>query len=263
LIADGNGNLFGETLNGGSYNGSLCSFSGCGTVFELKTDGTKITLYTFQGGSDGAFPNDGLMADKNGNLYGTAEFGGDLACGGIGGGDGCGVVFEVAPDGTETVLYAFQGGADGGQPRSALVSDAAGNFYGTTDAGGNTQCLAPAGCGVVFKLAPDGTESALHAFQGRSDGDSPFAGVVLDKSGNLYGTTYFGGTGSCNDHHAGCGTVFKVTPGGKETVLVSFGRHKHGMFPAASLLLKKGVLYGTTSAGGGEQRDGVVFKVKE
>jgi len=168
---------------------------------------------------------------------------------------------QSTPDGTETVLYAFQGGSDGAQPRSALVSDAAGNFYGTSDVGGNTQsCAAPDGCGVVFKLAPDGTETALYAFEGGSDGNLPFAGVIRDKSGNLYGTTYEGGSTAC--HGAGCGTVFKLAPDGTETVLYAFDKRNKGRNPAAALLLKSGILYGT-AVEGGTDNDGVVFSVKK
>ena len=121
------------------------------------------------------------------------------------------------------------------------------------------QRLAPDGCGTVFKLAPDGTETVLYAFQGGSDGSIPVAGLIMDKAGNLYGTTYFGGGSHCRG--AGCGTIFKLAPDGTETILYAF-RRAHGANPTAALLLKNGVLYGTATAGG-TNNDGVVFSVKK
>ena len=262
LIFDSKGNLFGMTGGGGDFNGICSNVNiGCGTVFELKPDGTIATLYTFQGGADGAVPYAGLSADKNGNLYGTTAAGGNLQqCSGY----GCGVVFKVAPDGSESVLYTFQGGADGGVPESTLIADSAGNLYGTTTTGGNVQsCRQPDGCGTVFKVAPDGTETVLYAFKGGVDGDTPYAGVTMDKAGNLYGTTYFGGGSGCRQTgHFGCGTVFKLAPNGKETVLDAFSKRHLGHDPSTGLLLgKRGTLYGTT-LNGGRDNNGIVFELK-
>jgi uncharacterized repeat protein (TIGR03803 family) len=164
-----------------------------GTVYELAPDGTETVLYTFTGGSDGSHPAGGLIMDKNGSLYGTTETGGS---------SGWGVVFKVAPDGAETVLYNFKGGDDGGAPESSLIEDGAGNFYGTTTEGGGTNC-AGFGCGTVFKLAPDGTETLLHAFTGGSDGSYPFAPLIADKNGHLFGT-------STGDLGNGTGAVFEL-----------------------------------------------------
>jgi uncharacterized repeat protein (TIGR03803 family) len=164
----------------------------------------ETVLYQFTGGEDGAFPFAGVVRDWGRNLYGTTEGGGGTGCGG----SGCGTVFKVDTTGKETVLYAFTGGPDGGLPLGGLVRDGAGNLYGTTYSGGNaTECTG--GCGVVFKLDTTGTETVLHTFTGGADGSNPAASLLLDSSGNLYGTAYQGGTG-CNG--SGCGVVFKITP---------------------------------------------------
>jgi uncharacterized repeat protein (TIGR03803 family) len=250
LARDKKGNLFGATEAGGDMAG--CGGAGCGVVFEVTPEGRESVLYAFQGGSDGAFPEGGVIADDAGNLYGTTRQGGIFAC--INGSSGCGVVFKVTPDGTETVLYAFQNGVDGNVPAPGLIADGSGNFYGATSGGGTGNQ------GTVFQVSSGGTETVLHSFQGGSDGGDPEAGVILDKSGNLYGTTYYGGSAHC--HREGCGTVFKLAPDGTETVLYAlYG--KHGVQPTASLLLgKHGLLYGTASAGGTDN-NGVVFSVKE
>jgi len=251
LTKDGSGNLYGATAFGGNM--ADCGGGGCGTVFKIDSSGHESVLYAFTGGSDGSEPSGGVIGDGKGNLYGETIVGG-INCGDAP--SGCGVVFKLAPDGTETVLYTFQGGRDGAIPDGSLLMDIAGNLYGTTTAGGG----APCNCGTVFRLAPDGTETVLHAFQDGSDGGAPFAGVIADKAGNLYGTTYAGGNTRC--HGAGCGTVFKLTPDGTETVLYAFEKLRYGQEPNASLLAgKDGLLYGTATAGGGKN-DGVVFSVK-
>jgi uncharacterized repeat protein (TIGR03803 family) len=136
LVRDASGNLFGITESGGA--------SGQGVVFKLDPSGKETVLYTFTGGADGGVPTAGLTRDASGNLYGTTLVGGTF---------GVGVVFKVSPTGTETVLYTFTGGADGGFPFGAvLLRDSSGNLYGTTGEGGSTAC--PFGCGVVFKLTP-------------------------------------------------------------------------------------------------------------
>ena len=148
------------------------------------------------------------------------------------------VVAQSAPTRTFKVLYTFQGSSDGGEPYAGLVRDSAGNLYGTAISSGAF------GWGVVFKVNPSGTETVLHSFgDGSKDGRTPYGGLVRDKAGNLYGTTYEGGGIGCVD---GCGTVFKVDTTGTETVLHSFaGGTTDGCFPYAGLLLKAGYLYGT------------------
>ena len=172
---------------------------------------TETVLHSFTGyPSDGARPYAGLIADSAGNLYGTTVYGG--ASSGVGG-PGNGVAFKLAPDGTETVLYSFTGGSDGAEPYAGLILDSTGNLYGTTAGGGASDW------GVVFKLAPDGTETVLYSFTGGSDGTGPYAGLILDSAGNLYGTTAGGGASDL-------GVVFKLAPDGTggytETVLHSF-----------------------------------------
>ena len=146
--------------------------------------------------------------------------------------------------------------------RSRLVRDAAGNLYGTTVNGGTgTEC--GGSCGTVFKVDSTGKETVLHSFTGGTDGASPLAGVVLDAQGNLYGTTYYGGTGKCNDEvGVGCGTIFKVDKFGKETVLYNFTGGSDGAGPRDAGLLRDaaGTLYGTATIGGASG-DGVVFKL--
>jgi uncharacterized repeat protein (TIGR03803 family) len=217
---------------------------------------TLTVLYSFTGNQDGSFPQAGLVFDKKGNLYGTTTAGGTSGnCK-----NGCGTVFKLTPSGNETVLYSFTGGMDGAFPSEKLVLDARGNLYGTTIYGGNAQCNVwfQYTCGTVFKVTPAGQETVLYRFTGGKDGGNPMASVVLDAKGNLYGTTFEGGAGTCPGN---CGTVFKVTPRGKETVLHSFNR-ADGAYPEAGLVFdKKGNLYGTTAAGGKFQNAGTVFKL--
>ncbi len=266
LVRDAGGNFYGTTYEGGGGDGFDCihdagNASGCGTVFKVTPSGTETVLYRFTGGTDGGVPKAGLVLDAEGNLYGTTSIGGDLSCGS---GGGCGTVFEVTPTGTETVLHSFAGYPnDGADPMAGLVRDAKGNLYGTTFAGGSG-CV-NVGCGTVFEVTSSGQETVLHSFVGGSDGYEPWAGLVRDAKGNLYGTTYGGGGSGCAPSY-GCGTVFKVTPSGTETVLYRFTGGTDGGLPLAGLVLDKhGNLYGTTSSGGdpscNAQSCGAVFEV--
>jgi uncharacterized repeat protein (TIGR03803 family) len=265
LIFDAGGNLYGTTYLGGQF---LCGGSGCGVVFKLapNQDGswTESVLHSFNN-RDGATPSSRLIFDKAGNLYGMTTDGG--------GAHGVGTVFKLAPnqDGswTESVLHSFNG-SDGASPAAGLIFDAGGNLYGTTYSGGQLLC-GGSGCGVVFRLAPnqDGswTESVLHSFNG-SDGAQPFAGLIFDAAGNLYGTTDGGGQLSlCKG--SGCGVVFRLAPNQDgswtESVLHSFNG-SDGAYPAAGLIFDAGGnLYGTTYLGGqllcGGSGCGVVFKL--
>ena len=251
LIADASGNLYGETMHGANYNGSICVEFGCGTVFEIKPDGTETTLYAFQGGTDGADPYGGVTADAAGNLYGVTRLGGMPGCFGP---DGCGAVYKVTPEGEESVLHAFQGNTDGVFPIGGLIMDSAGNLYGTTSNGGQSNA------GTVFKITADGTETVLYSFQGSVDGGYPDAALIIDNQGNLYGATDAGGDPRCD--HSGCGTVFEVTPEGNETVLYAFPKRGRGEAPQAQLLQMNGLFYGTTTSGG-KAKDGVVFELKK
>jgi uncharacterized repeat protein (TIGR03803 family) len=224
---DKSGALYGTTLLGGSYTGD-------GVVFKLtppatgKTAWTETVLYAFTGGKDGDGPAAPIIMDGSGALYGTTLNGGDLrGCSSA----GCGVVFKLTPPApgktvwTETVLYAFTGGKDGGHPSDGLVLDKSGALYGTAQRGGlmttANGCLAYNGCGVVFKLAPPSpgktawTETVLHTFTGGKDGHFP-GGITMDGSGTLYGTTFLGGNVSAchqtGQPQFGCGVVFKIVP---------------------------------------------------
>lgn len=161
---------------------------------------------------------------------------------------------------SEKVIYSFAGGSDGALPSSNLVADKAGNLYGTTTEGGNSDSCGPLGgesCGVVFELSPSTggwTESVLYSFTGGADGGTPYGGLVIDASGNLYGTTYAGGA-------SGQGAVFELTPNGdgawKETVIHSFAGGSDGAFPRAGLILKGNDLAGTTTLGGNSSSCGI------
>ena len=238
LIQDPQGNLYGTTEYGG--------FNGAGTVFRVTPTGQETVIYSFsEAGGDGTRPTAGLIQDPQGNLYGTTDYGGF---------NGAGTVFRVTPTGQETVIYSFAGtGGDGAYPATGLIRDTQGNLYGTTLSGGRLYQ------GTVFKLTPTGQETVLYSFAAGGDGADPTAGLIQDTQGNLYGTTSNGGTS--NSCYGGCGTVFKLTPTGQETVLYSFtGAGGDGAYPGASLVQDaQGNLYGTTQAGG--SGGGTLFKV--
>ena len=201
LVRDENGNLYGTTFFGGSSN--------VGVVFKLDTAGHETPLYTFTGGTDGGYPNNDLVRDDAGNLYGTTSQGGVSGCG-----PGCGVVFEVGPTGNETVLYSFTGGADGRTPYAGVVRDEHGNLYGTTFFGGDLNVCGGVGCGTVYKLGRNGRETVLYTFTGQADGGNPYGGVLRDGQGNLYGTTGYGGNLRSQNPWCGgigCGVVFKIS----------------------------------------------------
>jgi uncharacterized repeat protein (TIGR03803 family) len=234
LIQDANGNLYGTTHNGGVSN--------VGTVFKITPSGTETVLYSFCPSyptcPDGEYPSGNLVLDGNGNLYGTTSNGGSSQ------GAGYGVVFEVAPDGAEKVLYIFIGIPDGAYPFAGLVMDSKGNLYGTAADGGADDW------GTVFEITAAGTEKTLYSFTGGSDGGIPIAGLVMDGNGNLFGTTYSGGHPGCK-YKQGCGVVFKVIPGGTESVLYSFTGGADGANPNGGVILgAQGNIYGTTSLGG-------------
>ncbi|HEV3278666.1 MAG TPA: choice-of-anchor tandem repeat GloVer-containing protein [Terriglobia bacterium] len=193
LVQATDGNLYGTTSDGGAKN--------YGTVFKITPSGALTTLYSFcsqSGCADGANPNAGLVQATNGNFYGTT-YGGGV--------DGNGTVFQITPSGTLTTLYTFcsqSGCADGADPyRAALVQAADGSFYGTTANGGAN------GGGTVFRITSSGTLRTLYSFCARSsctDGEYPYAALVQDTNGNLYGTTSSGGAN-------GRGTVFSISVG--------------------------------------------------
>jgi uncharacterized repeat protein (TIGR03803 family) len=238
VIFDAAGNLYGTADTGGATS-TLCPV-GCGTVFELKhskNGWTQTALYSFGGTPDGAFPLAGLILDSSGSLYGTTYLGGT---------HGFGTVFRLMPSGsgwTETLLYSFTGGNDGGRPSAGLIFDSKGNLYGTTQQGGT------GGSGVVFELTPSGGrwgERVLYSFTGGSDGSGPRVGLTLHAS-KLYGTTYVGGTG-------GFGVVFELkhlNGAWVETAIYNFSGNTDGGYPLGGVVFDAaGNLYGTTSLGG-------------
>lgn len=199
LLFDATGNLYGTTSNGG---GSTACSGGCGTVFELSPAGTGWTervIYKFQGSTDGKNPNAGLVRDAVGNLYGDTWQGGS---------QGGGTVFELSPSGRSwslTTLYSFPGN---GFAVDRLTTDLTGNLYGTLQQGGAY------GNGEVFELSSSHGNWIyydLYDFTGGNDGGTPLGSVVLDSSGNVYGTTANGGANSCGGNH-GCGVVYEIMP---------------------------------------------------
>jgi uncharacterized repeat protein (TIGR03803 family) len=211
LVRDSKGRLYGTAAAGGSYSGVCGSIGGCGIVFRIGTTGKETVLYTFAGGADGISPRGNLIRDTAGNLYGTTPYGGSGDCQNAPY-TGCGIVYKVDKAGNETVLYTFMGGTDGALPYAGLVRDTAGNFYGTTFFGGGTGCQSQLGCGTVFKLDTSGKETVLYHFTGGADGEGPYAELLLDSKGNLYGTTLRGAGGDKKICSLGCGVVFKLTP---------------------------------------------------
>jgi uncharacterized repeat protein (TIGR03803 family) len=237
LTIDRGGNLYGTTNGGGA---------GYGAVFKLAHKSSTWVLsplYNFAGGSDGSGTYSGVVFGPDGSLYGVT-YGTDV---------GLGTVFKLQPPATacktalcpwtETVLYRFTGGSDGANPEGDLTFDQAGSLYGVTLGGGY-------GFGVVYELTPSNggwTQSILHSFEQGKDGVFPAAGVIFDKTGNLYGTTAFGGT-------HGLGVVFQLTPSGSgwtENLLYTFQGGSDGGVPLAGLIFdNSGNLYGATSEHG-------------
>jgi uncharacterized repeat protein (TIGR03803 family) len=248
---DSAGNIFGTTYIGGAYG---TNDSG-GTVYELspKADGgySERVVHSFGNGTDGSLPYAGVTLDSAGNIYGTTVLGGTA---------GSGTVFELVrqPGGAyrEKILHNFSGGVDGADPYCGLIFDSAGNLYGTTQGGGSG--------GVAFELIPQANgswkEKPLHSFGNGTDGSEPYntGTLIFDASGNLYGTTFFGGTQNA-------GTAFELSPkaggGWTERTLHNFGASGDGNGPLAGLAFDaSGNLYGTTE-GGGSSEEGTVFVI--
>ena len=281
LVQDTRGNLYGMTRYGGRYD---CFDIGCGVIFKVTTSGDFTVLYNFTGESDGNTPISALIIDPEGNLYGTThdevdggqvfEFtttgelkvlhnftqnwmvpdsivrdskGNLYGTTSQGGTYNGGIVFKLAPDGRETVLHNFKGERDGAEP-GVLTIDAEGNLYGGTTQGGYEKgnCLTEfsSGCGTVFKVTADGTFSVLLVFNIRDGNEA--SGLILGPKGNLYGTTYMGG--SCG---YGCGVVFKLAAGNyKDSVLYDFAGQSDGSWPSGLVEDSNYNLYGAAAYGG-------------
>ena len=228
-------NYYGTTISGGDFS---CALTGCGTVFEVNRKGVENVLHLFEGAGDGSMPNARLVRDEFGNIYGATTYGGAY---------GYGTLFRLSATGQETVIHSFSGAADGSEPYGGLHRDREGNFYGTTSEGGEYNY------GTVFKISPLGEYAVLHSFQGGAFGAYPYAGVITDGRGNIFGTTYQGG--SDND-----GTVFKLDVSGNLTVLHSFSGRKDGAYPYGVIKDSNGTLYGTTYQGGAYNQ-GTVYEL--
>lgn len=240
LAFDAAGNLYGTTQAGGKFGG--------GTVFELKASKGKYTyklIHSFAvSASNAYYPYAGVVVDsKNGYLYGTTYYGGTVW--------NAGAVYQmrqVSGVWIFSVIYNFQGDSLGQYTESSLALDGAGDIYGTTYQGGAFNL------GSVFRLTPGKpwTEKIIYSFKGyaKKDGAYPYyAGVTLDAKGNIYGTTYQGGSSAANNLNYG--TVYKLAAGTfKESVLWSFGTTGDGYYPYHQAILVNGKLYGTTNAGG-------------
>jgi len=241
VILDSDGNLYATTFFGGPAGGNA------GVVYKLDTAGNETVLYSFTGGSesDGYWPAAGVIRDSAGNLYGTVSAGGTFGYEGCG--VGCGGVYGLDAAGNETSLCSFIA-AKGYYPNAGVILDSAGNLYGTAVYGGT------ANSGVVYGVGPPsyGVEAVLYNFTGFADGGNPYAGVIRDSAGNLYGTTMYGGT-------AQAGVVYKLDTTGRETVLYSFTGGIDGGNPSAGVIGgQAGNLYGTTTKGG-KYGGGVVY----
>jgi uncharacterized repeat protein (TIGR03803 family) len=240
LVQGKDGNLYGTTAAGGRHDDN-------GTVFRITSDGVLTSLASFSG-TNGRRPIGSLIQGSDGNFYGTTSEGGP----GYDGTDvGGGTIFQVTPDGTMNSLFAFSG-TDGSGPAAGLVEGSDGNFYGTTQFGGANDS------GTVLKITPSGALTTLFSFNG-ADGSLPVSQLVAGSDGNFYGTTSgdrpFGGSNTF-------GTVFRVTPGGVLTPLVSF-EGINGASPVAGLVQGiDGNLYGTTFEGGGGD-GGTIFRLIE
>ncbi len=240
LIQATDGNLYGTTTGYGT--------SSYGTVFKIDTGGTTLTtLHSFVN-SDGAFPLAGLVQATDGDLYGTTRYGGNSSCYG-----GCGTVFKIDTSGMSfTTLHSFVYYSDGAYPYGGLIRGTDGGLYGTArEFGGSLY-------GTIFKIDADGAAfTKLHSFVG-SDGAYPDAGLMQSGDGNLYGTTAFGGTGSC---YLGCGTIFKIDTSGTTLTTLRDFAGSDGAAPSAGLMLgTDGNLYGTTAQGGANGY-GTIFKI--
>jgi uncharacterized repeat protein (TIGR03803 family) len=244
---DSRATIYGTTVSGGS--GGSCGSSGCGVVFEFSGEAETV-LHNFTGGEDGSGPGGGVAIDRAGRLFGTTPDGGAYSEG---------VVYEVSRSAghwRERVIHSFTGGSDGGVGSlGLLLIDSSDSLNGLTELGGAH------GDGTVFKLSPISKSawrlSTLYAFKGMPDGASPYGGLVADGAGNLYGTTYYGGSENL-------GSIFELEAkrGYRERVLYSFKGGSDGAYSTSTLVFGKSAnLYGTTSMGGGTCDCGTIFKL--
>ena len=255
LFQGNDGNFYGTTISGGTGGGGTgdTGYTGNGTVFKITPMGEETVLHSFAGApADGNSPVV-LIQGSDGNLYGTTQ---------LGGANNLGTVFKLTPEGVETILYSFTGGSDGECPAGGLIQGSDGDFYGTTG------CFGTGGYGTVFKLTPQGVETTLYTFTGTTtsgpDGAIPFGQLVRGSDGNFYGVTAQGGLpcvpATVSSNATTCGTVFKVTPEGIETILHRFSG-PDGQNPIGLIQGSDGNFYGTTFGGNTNTTGGTVFSI--
>ncbi len=232
-IDEKTGDLYGVTPAGGTF--------GTGTLYKLAANGTFTVLHAFTPGTDGAAPHWRMIRDKKGNLYGVTQSGGTSSYG---------TLFEYSKKGAFTILHNFDLSA--AAPTGRLAQDSKGNLYGVDGTGGTSTDCSGHGCGSVYALAPDGTFFTLYSFMDGTDGRYPVAGLTIDKKGNLYGTTGYGGSGNA-------GTVFVVSAKGEFATLFAFNG-SNGNGPEGELLMLKKDLYVTAYSGGANSL-GTVIKI--
>ena len=241
LVQGNDGSFYGTTAAGGTNLDN-------GTVFKITPSGVFTSLFSFKG-TNGSRPKASLVRGVDGNFYGTTSQGGPDYDGASVSGDG--TIFRITADGALTSLFFFNE-INGSDPEADLVEGSDGNFYGTTQFGGSG-----ADSGTVFKLTPSGTFTKLYAFSGQ-DGSYPLAGLTRDSDGNFYGTT----AGDMLSRTNTFGTIFRLTPAGTLTTLVSF-KGSNGASPVARLCLgNDGNLYGTAFDGGAGD-GGTIFRLVE
>jgi uncharacterized repeat protein (TIGR03803 family) len=246
LAKGGDGYFYGTTFDDGT--------NLAGTVFQISSNGSLTTLYSFTGGNDGGNPYAPLVKGSDGDFYGTTQTGGAYT-------NEAGTVFKINAKGALTSLYSFTGTNDGGGPAAALVEGSDGYFYGTTEYGG-TNFVNTGGVGTVFKISADGALTSLYSFTGGDDGWYPYGGLVQGSDGYFYGTT-------SGDIMYGYGTVFKINANGAFRTLYAFGSITNaygdtldGANPGAGLVQgSDGSLYGTTGGGGTDGGYGTVFEI--
>jgi uncharacterized repeat protein (TIGR03803 family) len=253
FIVGPTGTIFGVAQQG---NNSNCSPTNtCGVVYSLNSSGVETVLHSFAGSAknDGSEPTGLALENSTHTLYGVASGGGTASSTCVG---GCGTVFKIVGR-KETTLHAFTSSPDGNLPLGTPILDAQGNLYGVTFYGGVNGGLA--GEGTVFKVDSAGNESILFAFPASgADGTNPNGSLVRDASGNLYGSTTYGGRGNCNNGFLpGCGVVFKLDSSGNVTVLHDFTGVQDGQYPKSLALDAAGNLYGLSGYNG----TGVLFKI--
>jgi uncharacterized repeat protein (TIGR03803 family) len=234
LLKASDGNFYGTTWAGGDFF--------LGSVFRLTPAGEYTTIYSFTGGSQGCNPNtdSSLVQAANGNFYGTTNNSGQAA--------DSGVAFRLGTDGSYTVLHAFDNSTEGSSDLGPLVAGKDGNLYGANNKGGQFNV------GTLYKMTPAGAVTVLHHFgSSATDGALPSGSLILASDGNFYGTTLL--AQSSIDY----GTVFKLTAGGRYSVLVS--NPSIGCYPEQIVDGKNGALYGVSACGGGPYSQGTVFRV--